>query len=676
MQIVLATSPHVQHAKVLQNDFAPDASSMYTFAPVGLLALSAVLRQDLSLEPTLFDLNRNIIDGSIPMDRTFYRSAAERICEHKPDVLGFMTECDSYHHVLQIAKQVKEIFPESHFVLGGPHAGAVAKATMERHAFVDAVVIGEGEYSFRELIQAYADGSNRGVPGVLRRARDGSIVDGGPRQLAPSLDELPIPSYDLYQGNQEEEIFIEAGRGCPFKCTFCSTAPFWARKHRVKHPARILKEIRLVQNLFHSRRVHFTHDLLTTDRKWVIELCRTLIEAGTPVRWTCSARTDTVDRELLQMMAAGGCNAIYFGVESGSKRILREIQKDVPIEDSLATLKICCDIGITPNAGFIAGFPTEDLDSLKDTFKAFESTLRLGTRPTHIFGFCPFAQSSLYKELTSLECHRHFLDIPIHPDLDNANRDMIAADSELFGSYFRPKAEQLGTLLYGIDEFSCLIEPVLLSALELARALGGMFNLYIKWISWVEERNKKINASPNRRFYGTPLIFCEFVIQELKKLVPEDHYLVELASVVHTSLAVGRQWTSIPPTTMANHRSVGMPKIGRQIGLRDHVRLSTAVATMRLSHDVTTLFDANPRAFQEPQPRETYLLWHLAENGRIQLSQVDSFLHSVLGKLKNGSQTVAALMVDWVQDDGNALDYDRLRNALTEALELNIVEAL
>lgn len=676
MQIVLSTSPHVQHAKVLQNDFAPDPSSMYTFAPVGLLALSAVLRQDLSIEPILFDLNRNIINGSIGLNKHFYRNAAERICEHKPDVLGFMTECDSYHHVLQIAKQVKETLPQSRFVLGGPHASAVARTTMEHCSFVDAVAIGEGEHSFRDLIRSYSQDSDQAVPGVLRRGPNGNIIDGGPRQLAPTFDELPIPSYDLYQGNQEEEIFIEAGRGCPFKCTFCSTAPFWARKHRVKSPVRILKEIHLVQNLFHSRRVHFTHDLLTTDRRWVVDLCQTLIAAGTPVRWTCSARTDTVDRELLELMASAGCNAIYFGVESGSKRILHEIQKDIPLSDSLDTLRLCSDLGISPNAGFIAGFPTEDMESLRDTFNGFEAALRLGTRPTHIFGYCPFAQSALYKELRSMECHRHFLDIPIDPGLDKANRDMIAADPGLFGSYFRPKSDQLGTLLYGVDEFSCLVEPVLLPALELARKLGGMLELYCKWITWVENRNRNIGAAHERRFYGTPLIFCEFVMYELKELLVPDHYLVELAGVMHTSLLLSRQWSSGPPTTMATYRSVGMPKVDQQIGLGDQVRLSTAVATMRLSHDVSALLEVNPRHAREPEAREMHLMWHLAANGRIQLSQVDPFLYAVIGKLKEGSQPVAALMVDWIENDTNILDYERLTNVLGEARELNIVETV
>jgi radical SAM superfamily enzyme YgiQ (UPF0313 family) len=675
MQIVLATSPHVRHPAVLQNDFVPDPTAMYSFAPVGLLALASVLREELGIQPALFDLNQNIVNGEIPLNKHFYRHAAERICERTPDVLGFMTECDSYHHVLQIAAEVKRLHPECRFVLGGPHASAVARQTMERRPFVDAIVLGEGEHSFRDLISAYSKDIEKPIPGVLRRER-GVILEGGTRQLEANLDELPIPAYDLYPGAREEEIFVEVGRGCPFQCTFCSTAPFWKRRHRVKSPHRVLSEIRLVRQLFDCRRVHFTHDLLTTDKHWVTELCEALRTAGAPVKWTCSARTDTVDREMLEMMAAAGCNAIYFGIESGSKRILQEIQKDVPIEQSLEILRICRDAAITPNAGFIAGFPTEDKDSFRDTFTAFERALKIGTRPTHIFGFCPFAQSSMYERLDDLECHKHFLDIPIDEDLDQANRELIAAEPELFGSYFRPRTSEFGTLLYGIDEFSCLVEPTLLPALELARCLGGMADLYEEWISWIKKKNASVGASPYRLFYGTPQRFCEFVIEGLRRRYPIDHYIVELATVIRTSLEVAARWSSAPPTTMATHRSLGMPQLGDPMGLSDHLRLNVPVATMSLTHDLSALLNEIPENAREAELKPTYLMWHLAEGNRIQLSEVDEFLYTVVRQLKAGPQPIAALMVEWAGVGSDGLDYDRLMKALSDARTMRILETV
>src|ERR1043165_5098113 len=133
MRILLATSPHVRHMAVLQSDFTPDQAMMYSFAPVGLLALAAVLREDLQIDPALFDTNHEIVTGRIRLGKAFYQNAAERICAQEPDVLGYMTECDSYHHVLQIMEQVKRRRPACVCVLGGPHASAVARATLTRH---------------------------------------------------------------------------------------------------------------------------------------------------------------------------------------------------------------------------------------------------------------------------------------------------------------------------------------------------------------------------------------------------------------------------------------------------------------------------------------------------------------------------------------------------------------
>jgi hypothetical protein len=675
MQIVLATSPHVRHPAVLENDFVPEQSVMYSFAPVGLLALSAMLRQELAIEPVLFDLNQQIVSGAIPLDAAFYRSAAARICAHQPDVLGFMTECDSYHHVLQIMEQVKRQRPSCQCVLGGPHASAVARPTLEQCTYVDAVVIGEGEHTLPDLITTLADRRGEAPAGVVRRVGS-SIIDGGPRPLEPDLDTLPIPAYDLYRGSREEEIFIEAGRGCPFQCTFCSTAPFWQRRHRVKSPGRLLEEIRLVQQLFHSRRVHFTHDLLTTDRRWVAALCRTLIDAGVPVKWTCSARTDTVDRDLLELMASAGCSAMYFGVESGSARVLHDIKKDVPIEQSLDVLRLCRDLGIKPNAGFIVGFPTDDRTSVRDTFNAWTEALELGTNPVYIFGFCPFAASSLYPKLDTLSCDGHFVDIPIHPDVDAANRALIASNSELFGAYFRPRIETSPTQLQGVDEFSGLATAVALPTLALSRAMGGMLEVYDAWSVWIARRNHARGESDSRLFYGAPLDFCEFVIEELRTRVAADDPMLQLAGVIRTSFELARKWSNVQPTSMASHRAVAMPDVGQPLKLGDELRLNAIVATMRLDYDVLPLLDAIPSQAPPPQRTPTYLMWDLTGERRIRLSRVDPFLFDAVEELQRGPQPVAALMARWIEDRGEAFDYDRLLHVLTEARTMHVLETV
>jgi hypothetical protein len=648
MKVLLSTSPHVRHAAVLQSDFAPAASLMYSFAPVGLLSLAAVLRRDRpGASCDLYDLNRRILSGALPLDEAFYEAAAEDICASAPDVVGFMTECDSYHHVLRIAEAVKRAAPGCAVVLGGPHASAVARHTLERWPSVDAVVVGEGELTFPELLDSL--GSDRAVPGALTRGEDGRVCAGGVRASVERLDDLPVPAYDMYRPDAGEEVFIEVGRGCPFKCEFCSTAPFWGRRHRVKSPARVRREVELVRDLYDASRVHFTHDLFTTDCQWVGAVCEELISAGVPARWTCSARTDTVDERLLMLMARAGCSAIYFGVESGSQRILGEINKDIPLSESFEILDACRRAGITPNAGFIAGFPTEDATSLRETFSAYERALRLGCRPTHIFGFCPFAQSSMYAKLEVMECRGHFLDIPLGVSADLEGRRLVGSDPVLFGSYFRPRLPDIvpgvEDAIDGIDEFSPLVEAALAPALALAEAAGGMYEVFRRWLPWARARNEARGAQPYRRYYGSPAAFATFLFEELGALSDVPASALAAAKAVQLNLSVAEGAPSAASTTMASHRSLVQPEVddSRPMTLGTHLSLGPVVAKLALDYDVTPALLGRADAPLAEEP--TYLVWQLGEGRSIRLLRVERLLFDALGVLSQSDATAGELFL-------------------------------
>lgn len=680
MKVLLVTSPHVRHPAVLQNNFKVEQSVMYSFAPVGLLALAASARKDVGTTPSIYDLNRRINDGTIPLGPEFYRNAAAGICALKPDVVGFMTECDSYHHVLQICEAIRTVLPSASVVLGGPHASASANSTMLRYDCIDAVCVGEGEVSFPDYLAAIRDDDSRSVPGVLRRTKNGKLIDGGPRELVKNLDSLPIPAYELYHPDPGEEIFVEVGRGCPFKCTFCSTAPYWQRRHRVKSSTRINEEIRYIVELFGTKRVHFTHDLFTTDKSWVKTVCDALIHAGTPVLWTCSARTDTVDEELMRHMARAGCNAIYFGIESGSERILRDIQKDVSVDHSIDILRTCRRLGIAPNAGFIIGFPTEDENSMAETFVAFGRALETGCRPTHIFGFCPFADSSLFKELEELECTGHFLDLPLGEEIDKTNRNLIGSDPELFGSYFRPKLPWLPAgVISAVDEFSALVDATRLPCLLLAQANGGMPVLYRRWVSWIEATNAARDSAPHRRYYGSPVDFCDFLIKELEgNTAVAAPYALSLARVIRTSLELAARWNEMPPTTMANHRTFPHQVTIEEVGLNTQLTLGDVVDTLEVEYDVSeALAFSSWDEIHDPEAEPLFLVWQRAEEGHLRLVKVDVFLFQAINELKRESRTAAELIVGWANlpDEKRAMagDLPAVLDNLSVALQTGLV---
>ena len=679
MRILLATSPHTRHPVVLQNDFQVASSVMLTFIPIGLLSLISAVRSSLQIEPSLYDLNRRIIDGTIPPGSGFYCGTAEALCSSDPNMVGFMTEDESYHHVLQICREIKRIKPDCIIVLGGPHASAVAAATLRSWKCIDYIVRGEGEITFPELIRSCMEDRFRSVPGVWYRSRHGEVTFGGERPLIGELDALPYPAYELYQPDPGEEIFFEVGRGCPFQCTFCSTAPFWKRKHRVKSAGRILEELLHVIRLYGIRRMHFTHDLFTTNKAWVREVCQTLLNAGVPVSWTCSSRTDTVDAELLELMGAAGCSAIYFGLESGSPRILSEIRKKIDLTHSFERLRQCRKAGIAANVGFIGGFPSEDEQSLSETFSAYAAAWEMGCAPVYMFQFTPFEDSSVAGELLDRIYTGHFVDLPLGHELDIANRKLVASDRVVFGAYHRPR--QRGgiqeELIDGLEQFTTMVSSALIPALSLARMSGGMFALYRRWVAWISRLNEERNAEPFRRCFGSPVHFTDFLMEEARALDGFPPGLLSVLQILRMNHEIARREQAIMATTMANYRTGLMSNNWSTIELSTPLTLGDIVGHLELAQDVELLLAAKPPdPLPDPAPGPMYLLWQRVASGSVRLLKVNAFTFHAARQLQTAPREAGNILQTWVMDrsrSGREGDLFALVDQLQEAARLGIV---
>ena len=206
---------------------------------------------------------------------------------------------------------------------------------LRRYDFIDFIIRGEGEVAFRQLVEAMT--SNRPITDVgnLTHRQEGSILSTAELPLIQDLDDLPFVDLGLVDLDPEDALWVEIGRGCPFKCNFCVTAPYWHRKHRIKSPERIIQEFVFFRDRYHRRDFNFTHDLFTTDRRWVLKFCAAMEAAAIDVTWTCSSRTDTLDEELLAAMAKVGCRDIYFGVETGTAEMQQAIDKGLGLPEIL-----------------------------------------------------------------------------------------------------------------------------------------------------------------------------------------------------------------------------------------------------------------------------------------------------------------------------------------------------
>ena len=232
-------------------------------------------------------------------------------------------------------------------VVGGPHTTAVPDDIPE---WVDHVVQGEGE----EPIVAIAEGETERV---LRTTR------------TKDLDALAPPAWDLFAGLPYDwtaswlkvaPVFtMNTSRGCPFKCSFCSTPDIWGRAYRYFSADWVIEQIKHLVKTYGAKGVYFREDNFSVHRKRVTEFCEKLLSSGINIQWVCETRVDTLRRDLLELMHRAGCRGIYVGVESGSQRVLDYMQKDIKLGEVHDVFRWCSEIGIRTYASFVVGVPTE-----------------------------------------------------------------------------------------------------------------------------------------------------------------------------------------------------------------------------------------------------------------------------------------------------------------------------
>jgi hypothetical protein len=352
-----------------------------TLAPkLGVLTLAGVL-EDAGIGALLFDLDGAYSDFLREACRwgveEFPRWVATHILATGARLFGFSSICNSYPVTLRIAAALKRCDPECTVLLGGPQASATDLATLQAFPYIDFVLRGEADHSLLTFIEEL-NGPRRfaRVPGLTwrspfgpQRNPDGSIID--------DLDHLPLPAFHLSPDLQDANFtFLELGRGCPFSCTFCSTNDFFRRRFRVKSPERMIADMRHMNQIYGFRGFNLVHDMFTVDRRRVAQFCEAMLESGSGFEWSCSARTDCVDDDLLKLMARAGCNGIFFGIETGSKRMQRIIDKDLDPAQNRAMVEAAERLGIVTTVSVIIGFPEETEDDLRQSLDVYVHALR------------------------------------------------------------------------------------------------------------------------------------------------------------------------------------------------------------------------------------------------------------------------------------------------------------
>jgi radical SAM superfamily enzyme YgiQ (UPF0313 family) len=269
-------------------------------------------------------------------------------------------------------------------IVGGAHASSDPPYFLERGA--DFVVIGEGEHTLPELIKTLDGEGELGAVKGIGFMENGTPRFTEPRPLERDLDALPGPAWDLidieqYYRAMGFRVFITmATRGCPYACIFCNKT-MSPRQYRKRDPAKVAEEVESYLKKFRCERVYFVDDLFTCDKNWVLAFCKEVLRRKLKFVWECESRINHVNLNLLMTMRKAGCIKIHFGVESGSERILKSINKKITPEQILEAAKMARLASIWYKFFLLLGFPwerREDLDITREmVFKAMPDNLAI-----------------------------------------------------------------------------------------------------------------------------------------------------------------------------------------------------------------------------------------------------------------------------------------------------------
>jgi anaerobic magnesium-protoporphyrin IX monomethyl ester cyclase len=323
-----------------------------------------------------------------------YKTLIKRTKEFSPDIVGITCNSNERFPAFNIARWVKKENGQIKVVMGGSYVTLLAEETLKDISYCDIVVRGEGELTMKELCnQIEKNNSIENIKGISYKDKEGHIHTTLDRPFITDLDVFPSPARHLMEmekynfsldlpGEKPNIATMISSRGCPFNCNFCSATILVGNKVRFRSVENVVDEMEDVLSKYSFLDgLAIMDDCFLINEKRVIGICDEIKKRNLDFEWYCWGRTDNISRELVRTIKTVGCKAIGLGVESGSSKVLKAMNKRTNFKKNLNAIKIIKSEGLIAHSSFIFNYPGE---GLIDILKTYLLWVRSGLEPWEI----------------------------------------------------------------------------------------------------------------------------------------------------------------------------------------------------------------------------------------------------------------------------------------------------
>jgi len=428
-------------------------SYMHEF-PMGLAYITAVLSRE-GIDVTIYS-------------QDLYHYPDEHLTEYldknRFDVVGLSVIGGYYQYrkLLSLSKAINNSKQRPFYIIGG-HGPAPEPEYFMKKTEADAVVIGEGEITVINLLEAVA--SNKSLKAVRGIAfRNGVTVSINDRQpLIDEIDNIPFPAHDMFPmqyyrllrmpncSSTDFVMRVMSGRGCLFTCNFCYRMD---KGFRPRSNESIIEEIKVLQREYGITYICFGDELLMSSESRVESLCRDFISAGLKIKWNCNGRLNFAKPDALKLMKESGCVFINYGIEAMDDQILKNMNKALTTKQIIKGIEATNEAGISPGYNIIFGNIGENkqtLDKGVEFLLQYDDGAQMRTiRPVTPYPGSPLYYYAIEKGLLK-DCQDFYENKHSNSDLlainftdmsdDEFHRALLVANERLLRNYSAHKLE-------------------------------------------------------------------------------------------------------------------------------------------------------------------------------------------------------------------------------------------